>query len=213
MGDGLGRQGFARALGAHQQHPPRQWQAVAARLVAEGHVALLEPALQGIESADVRWGGFGRAVLQQFAAGNRLTFFLEHLVEVRTAQLAAAGEAPGGHLPDALLTEATAAVGELLQQFRSHGLSAGLGDVPEQRLDLLLVGQRKIQQGDALLQFPGELPLRGRDHEGLRALAQARGQVAELAADAAVVRVAMEIVEHQQGGLLSRQGAQAFQGR
>ena len=134
---------------------------------------LLEPALQGIQPADISRCGFCWAVLQQFAAGDGLALFFEHLIEVRAAELSPTGQAAGGHLADPLLTEPAAAVGEQLQKIGADGLATGLGDVSQQGLDLLLVGQRKVQQGDAFLELPRQLPFRRGDHQGLRPLAQA----------------------------------------
>ena len=164
-------------------------------------MALLQPAFEGIEAADVRRGGLGGAVLQQLAASDGLALLLQHLLQVFDAQLAAAGQAPGGHLADALFAQAAAAVGELLEQVVREVLATGLGDAAQQGLDFPLVRQGQIQQGDALLELPGQLPLGGGDHQGVGLLAQAGGQVAQLAADAAVIAVAVKVVQHQQGPL------------
>ena len=101
---------------------------------------------------------------------------------------------------------------ELLEQFTFHALAAGLGDAAQQRFDLLLIRQRQIQQGDAFLQIARQLPFGSCDHKGVRLLAQACGQVAQLAADAGVIAVAMEVVQHQQGRLFGGQSGQAVEG-
>ena len=91
MGDGFGGERFAGALRAHEQHAPRERQPVAAGFIAEGHVALLQPTLEAIKATDIGGGGFCGAVLQQLTAGDGLPFFLQHLLEIRQAELAAAG--------------------------------------------------------------------------------------------------------------------------
>jgi hypothetical protein len=85
------REALAGALGPHQQHTPRQGQAVAARLLAEGPVALLQPVLERLQTADIGRAGLAGAVLQQLAAGDRLPFLLQHLGQIRLPQLAPLG--------------------------------------------------------------------------------------------------------------------------
>jgi len=105
-------------------------------------VALLQPALETIEAADISRCGLGGAVLQQLAAGDGLAFFFQPLLKIGQPEQSAAGQAPGGHLADALLTQAAAAVAELLQQFSIDALAAGLGNAAQQGLDFLLIRQR-----------------------------------------------------------------------
>ena len=136
MGDRLGRERLARALGAHQQHPPGQGQAVAARPLTEGLVPLRQPLLEGAMAADVGRAGATGAILEQLAAGDRLALLLQHLGQVVGAELAAPGQAPGGHLADALFAEAAAALAELVEHRLLEALAAGLGDAGQQGPDL-----------------------------------------------------------------------------
>ena len=141
MRDCLGGERFARALRTDQKHAAGERQTVTLGLVTESQLALLQPVFEGVKAADVGGAGFGGAILQQFATSDRLPLLLQYLGEVGFTELPPAGQCPGGHLADALLGEATAAVGQLLQQGRLRRPAAGLADVGEQLADFRRAGQ------------------------------------------------------------------------
>ena len=153
VGDRLGGEALAGALGPHQQHTPRQGQAVAARLLAKGPVALLQPVLERLQTADIGGAGLAGAILQQFAAGDRLAFLLQHLGQIRLPQAAPLGQGPGRQLAHPLLTEAVAGAGQLGQHCRLQWFAAGRRDARQQPGDLVAIGKGQFQHGHAVLQF------------------------------------------------------------
>lgn len=116
-------------------------------------------------AADVGRAGATGAILQQLATGDGLALLLQHLGQVVGAELAAPGQAPGGHLADALLAEAAAALAQLVEHDLLQALAAGLGDAGQQGPDLRGLRQGQVQLGDAVLEVGGQLPLAGRDHQ------------------------------------------------
>ena len=66
--------------------------------IGEGLMALIEPVLEGIQSADVRRIGIGVAILEHLTAGQRAALFLEHIRKILTAEGTSLGECPGRHM-------------------------------------------------------------------------------------------------------------------
>ena len=194
MGDGLGGKGFASALGTHKQDAPGQGQSIAAGFLTEGTMPLGEPMLQPFETADIGWAGFGRAVLQELAAGDGEPFFFQNLRQILRAQAAPPCQSPGRQLPHPLFTEAMASSSELLQHGRIQRFATGASNVAQQSANLIGIRQGQINSGDDVLQFRGDLPIGGGDDEGVGGPGQFGGQIAQSPADTGIVAEAMEIL-------------------
>ena len=78
----LGAQALAAALHAEQQDALRRRQAERARLVGEGHGALVQPVLEHRQAADAGEVLARRVILQQAALADDLLLLGEHLVDV-----------------------------------------------------------------------------------------------------------------------------------
>ena len=103
--------------------------------------------------------------------------------------------------------------GQLGQHRGLQRFSAGCRNAGQQPGNVLAIRQGQLQHGHAVLEFGWQAPFRGGDHQGVGALPEFGGEVAQAPADARIIAVTVEILQEQDRALLHRHGAQQVEGR
>ena len=203
-GHRLGGEALAAALDAQEQKALGLREAELARRLGERGGPPPQPVLEVVQAADLPQPLLDRVVLEQAALADDLPLLLQDQLHVVGVQAVVLRDGLGERV---LRLRKREAQGGLHQRVglaavhvdgRAVALAQDLHDLDEQPLEVVLGGQRDVEDGDLLLQLHRDGQAGGEeDQRGVRRL-EVMGQLAQPAHDHRVVQERMEVLQDHQ---------------